>query len=244
VWAPFSPLKKKNLAGHFRTPEPQCKDHPIIRVVLIGPPAAGKGTAAERLKSEYCLCHLSTGEMLREEIRKETKEGLLIEHYVSKGILVPDRIIIDLIRQKISDGACAKGMILDGFPRTLPQAVVLDQILAEDNEELTHVIEFKIDFDLLIERASGRRIHPASGRTYHVKFNPPKVPDVDDITGEPLIKRKDDDENILRERLNSYSKETKPILKFYKTQGILNTVDSSHSIDETWRSVADIIENN
>jgi len=155
--------------------------------------------------------------MLRAAVEAKTELGLKAKDIMAAGKLVPDELVIGLIKDQFNQPECKRGIILDGFPRTTGQAEALDKMFKESGRTLDKVLEFKVDDNILVERISGRRIHKASGRTYHTKFNPPKVEGKDDVTGEPLIQRADDNEHVLKTRLDSYHKETEPILGYYKS---------------------------
>ncbi|KAN0047388.1 hypothetical protein ACTA71_001770 [Dictyostelium dimigraforme] len=200
-----------------------------LRVVFIGPPGSGKGTQAPLIKEDYCLCHLSTGDMLRAAIEQGTETGKQAKTIMDQGGLVPDEVMVNMIKENIQTPECKKGFILDGFPRTVPQAEKLDKMLAEDNKKIDHVLDFSIDDSLLVRRITGRLVHPSSGRSYHREFFPPKVDMIDDVTGEVLIQRSDDNEEVLKKRLESFHKNTKPVLGYYQNKGILSTIDASKS---------------
>ena len=216
----------------------RCSELPERRVIFVGPPGAGKGTHAPKMSEEYCLCHLATGDMLREAVAKGTELGKQAKAVMDRGELVSDELMIGLIQQTLNRPDCQRGMILDGFPRTTVQAQKLDEILEKSGQKITQAVELKIDENLLIERISGRRVHPGSGRSYHVKFNPPKTPDRDDITGEPLTQRKDDNEEALKTRLTAYNNQTVPILQYYRQKAILSSVNADQSIDAVWREIS------
>ncbi len=188
---------------------------PYRRTIFFGPPGAGKGTQAPKIKEEYCLCHLSTGDMLREAVKAGTEMGRKAKAVMDAGKLVSDEIVAGIVAEAIQGPECAKGFILDGFPRTVNQARILDGLLAQKGQSIDRVINLTIDDDLLIKRVTGRFIHPASGRAYNIFFNPPKVAGKDDITGEPLVKRGDDTEEKLRTRLDEFHNKTTPVLKHY-----------------------------
>ena len=182
-----------------------------MNIILLGPPGAGKGTQARFLVEGRNMIQLSTGDMLREAKTSGTEMGLRVAAIMDRGELVTDEIVIGLIREKL-EGDKQGGFIFDGFPRTIPQA----DAMKAAGVKLDYVLEIDVPFDAIIERMSGRRSHPASGRTYHVKFNPPKVEGRDDVTGEPLIQRDDDKEETIRKRLQVYHQQTKPLVDFYK----------------------------
>lgn len=204
--------------------------------ILVGPPGCGKGTASPRIKADYCVCHLATGDMLRDAVRAGTEMGKAAKAVMERGELVSDDIVVGIIKENLNQPQCKGGFILDGFPRTLKQASMLDDILAKQNAKIQSVVNFEIPDALLVERISGRRVHPGSGRSYHVKFNPPKVEGKDDITGEPLIQRKDDNEQALKTRLDAFHAQTKPILDHYKP--VVAHVDATKSIDSVYSQVS------
>lgn len=206
------------------------------RMIFFGPPGAGKGTQAPRIKEEYCLCHLSTGDMLREAVKAGTAMGRKAKAVMDAGKLVSDDIVGGIIAEAIQSPDCAKGFILDGFPRTVNQARILDNLLKEQGAHIDKVINLSIDDDLLIKRVTGRLIHPASGRAYNIYFNPPKVAGKDDITGESLIKRGDDTEEKLRVRLEEFHSKTTPVLKYYGSKvANINADDDMDLITENIR---------
>ncbi|KAJ9121392.1 adenylate kinase [Naganishia onofrii] len=213
------------------------------RLILIGPPGAGKGTQAPKLVEKYCVCHLATGDMLRDQVAKQTQLGKEAKKIMDAGGLVSDEIMIGMIRDQLaSNKDCANGFILDGFPRTVVQAEKLDTMLSAAQQKLDKAIELKVPDQLLISRITGRLIHPASGRSYHREFNPPKKPMVDDITGEPLIQRSDDNVETLRKRLTTYHKQTGPVVDYYRKTGIWAGVDAAQSPKLVWGSISSILD--
>lgn len=214
-----------------------------LRMVIMGPPGAGKGTQSQKIKDKYCICHLATGDMLRSQVASKTKLGLEAKKIMDSGGLVSDEIMVGMIQSELHNNPeCKNGFILDGFPRTVPQATKLDSMLKEDNKKLDHAIEFVIDDNLLVSRVTGRLIHPASGRTYHRIFSPPKIPGKDDVTGEPLIQRSDDNEATLKKRLANYHKQTTPVVEYYKKKSIWSSVDASQSQNVVWASLLAIFD--
>ncbi len=182
-----------------------------MRLILLGPPGAGKGTQAAFICEKYRIPQISTGDMLRAAVKAGTPLGLQAKAVMEAGALVSDDLIINLVKERIAQPDCANGFLFDGFPRTIPQA----DALKAAGVKLDYVLEIDVPFDAIIERMSGRRSHPASGRTYHVKFNPPKVDGKDDVTGEPLIQRDDDKEDTVKKRLEVYSAQTRPLVDYY-----------------------------
>ncbi|TWO69956.1 adenylate kinase [Caenimonas sedimenti] len=182
-----------------------------MRLILLGAPGAGKGTQATFLCQKYGIPQISTGDMLRAAVKAGTPLGLAAKKVMDSGALVSDDIIIGLVKERIAQPDCTKGFLFDGFPRTIPQA----DAMKTAGVQLDCVLEIDVPFEAIIERMSGRRSHTASGRTYHVKFNPPKVAGLDDVTGEPLIQRDDDKEETVRKRLEVYAAQTRPLVDYY-----------------------------
>jgi len=213
-----------------------------LKVVFLGPPGAGKGTQADFLKKDYCVCHLSTGDMLRAAVKQGNALGKQADEIMKRGDLVPDELMVGLIEDAITKPNCKSGFILDGFPRTNVQAEKLDSMLKVNNSKLDQAFEFAIEDSLLVKRVSGRRTHTPSGRTYNVFFHPPKVEGKDDITGEPLTQRSDDNEVALKKRLESFHKMTAPLVGYYKKQGILSTIDASNKSGDVYDKMKGIIQ--
>jgi adenylate kinase len=183
-----------------------------MKIILLGPPGAGKGTQAQFLKDSLQIPQISTGDMLRAAVKAGSPLGQKAKSIMDQGELVPDEIIIELVKNRVQEPDCKKGFLLDGFPRTIAQA----QALLDSNIHIDYVIELKADEDEIVRRITGRRVHPASGRVYHVEFNPPKELGIDDVTGEVLIQRPDDAESTVRNRLQVYQQQTQPLVKFYQ----------------------------
>ncbi|MFP4644949.1 MAG: adenylate kinase [Spirochaetales bacterium] len=197
-----------------------------MNLIFVGPPGAGKGTIAGQSAQKFSIPHISTGDIFRENIRNQTELGRKVKAILDKGELVPDELTIDLVRDRLAQPDAANGWILDGFPRTVEQATALDEFATVDR-----VIYFNVDDEQVIRRLSGRRVHPASGRTYHVEFNPPQRQDIDDVTGEPLILRDDDREEAIRHRLEVYREQTAPVIDYYKNDGRVVEIDAGQSIE-------------
>ena len=182
-----------------------------MRLILLGAPGAGKGTQAAFICRKYGIPQISTGDMLRAAVKAGTPLGLAAKKIMDSGALVGDDIIIGLVKERLAQADCAKGFLFDGFPRTIPQA----DAMKAAGVHLDYVLEIDVPFEAIVERMSGRRSHPASGRTYHVKFNPPQVEGRDDVTGEPLVQREDDKEETVKNRLRVYAAQTRPLVDYY-----------------------------
>lgn len=182
-----------------------------MRLILLGAPGAGKGTQATFIKEKFNIPQISTGDMLRAAVKAGTALGLEAKKFMDAGGLVPDEVIIGLVKERIKDADCQAGFLFDGFPRTIPQAEAMKQA----GVMIDYVVEIDVPDEAIVERMSGRRSHPASGRTYHLKFNPPKVEGKDDITGEDLVQREDDKEEVVKNRLNVYHAQTKQLVGYY-----------------------------
>jgi len=182
-----------------------------MRIILLGAPGAGKGTQAQILKDKFNIPQISTGDMLRAAIKANTKLGLEAKQFMDSGALVPDKLIIELVKERIQDEDCKQGFLLDGFPRTIPQAEAMKQA----SISIDIVIEIDVPDNVIVDRLSGRRTHLASGRIYHIQNKPPKMQDKDDVTGEPLIQRDDDKKETILKRLDVYHSQTKPLVDYY-----------------------------
>ena len=196
-----------------------------MRMVFLGPPGAGKGTVAAKAKEFYGIPHISTGDLFRSNIKNETELGLQVKSILASGGLVPDSITIEMVRNRLSEPDCVNGFILDGFPRTIPQADALAQMT-----DLDAVVDFQISAEEVVERLSGRRMCPSTGRIYHILFNPPKVEGKDDETGEDLIQREDDKEEAIKHRLEVYVAQTQPLIDYYKNKGLIREVKTNNSL--------------
>jgi adenylate kinase len=216
------------------------------RMMLLGGPGAGKGTQALRLTQHFKVPQISTGDMLRAAISAGTPLGTSAKIIMDSGQLVSDEIMIALVEERLSQKDCEHGFLLDGFPRTIPQAHALNQA----GINLDHVIEIRVDDEEIVKRISGRRTHPASGRVYHIDNHPPKQHDLDDETGEPLIQREDDREEIIRKRLDVYHHQTAPLVEYYKSESIsgkpyaakFHTISGEGSVNEIYKRILSAIE--
>ncbi|PWT74455.1 MAG: adenylate kinase [Proteobacteria bacterium] len=182
-----------------------------MRLILLGPPGAGKGTQAANITRKFGIPQISTGDMLRAAVKAGSPLGLEAKKFMDAGLLVPDDVIIGLVTERIKQADCANGFLFDGFPRTIPQA----EAMRKAGVDLDYVVEIDVDDIEIVERLSGRRVHPGSGRTYHVRFNPPKAPGKDDPTGEDLVQREDDKEETVKKRLDVYHTQTKQLVDYY-----------------------------
>jgi len=218
-------------------PTAQAKEKRAVRSVLLGPPGAGKGTQAPQLAESHNVCHLSTGDMLRAISKQDSPLGKKVANTLAAGELVTDSLVIEIIEANLQSEECKCGFMLDGFPRNLVQAKKLDQYLESLDEPLNNVIEFKVDDAVLVGRISGRLIHQASGRTYHAEFAPPKVDMKDDVTGESLMRRPDDNPVILAKRLSIYHEHTAPLIEFYSDKGILRSIDAMQKPDQVFKDI-------
>lgn len=202
-----------------------------MNLIFMGPPGAGKGTQADKIIEQLKIPHISTGDMFREAIAKKTAVGLEAKKYMDDGKLVPDDVTIKVVEERLADKDTEKGFLLDGFPRTIPQAEALDEVLKGMNRKIDKVINLEVPFDLLIRRITGRRVCEDCSATYHVEFNPPKVEGVCDKCGGRLIQRSDDNLENATKRLETYNKQTKPLIDYYGKQGNLVNIDGSKDID-------------
>ncbi|WFC96427.1 adenylate kinase [Malassezia brasiliensis] len=216
-----------------------------VRMVLVGPPGAGKGTQAPKILERFnnMVCHLATGDLLRAQVAQGTELGKQAKKIMDQGGLVSDEIMVGMIKNQLeTNKQCKKGFILDGFPRTTTQAEKLDQMLESRKQQLDTVMELQIPDSLLISRIVGRLVHPASGRSYHTEFNPPKKAMTDDVTGEPLVHRSDDNEATLSKRLATYHQQTTPVTDYYKKHGIWVPIDATRSPSAVWQSISAIFD--
>lgn len=213
-----------------------------MNLIILGPPGAGKGTQAAFISSKQNIPHISTGDMLREAIKNGTELGLQAKAIMDAGNLVSDDLIIELVKERISQSDCERGFLFDGFPRTIPQA----EALIQNNVEIHGVIELVVADEEIIKRMSGRRIHLASGRTYHVDFNPPKKAGIDDETGEDLVIRKDDEPETVKERLKVYWTQTQPLIEYYSSSKNFSdlkylSVDGTLTVDEIKKNIKEFL---
>lgn len=208
-----------------------------MNLIFLGPPGAGKGTMASRLAQDQGIPHISTGDIFRANIKNQTELGKRVKAILDRGDLVPDELTIELVKDRLAQPDTGKGFILDGFPRTIPQAEALTGFAKIDG-----VINFVLTDEEVVKRLSGRRVAPTSGRTYHVLFNPPKKEGFDDETGEKLIIRPDDEVDAVKNRLDVYNRQTAPLIDFYRTKNLLTDLDSSPKPDDVYASLKKLLE--
>jgi adenylate kinase len=208
----------------------------------MGLPGAGKGTQAEKISEKYNIPHISTGDMFRSAIKEGTELGMKAKSFMDQGALVPDEVTIGIVKERLSKDDCAKGFLLDGFPRTIAQAEALQTLLSEMKQEIDHVLHVKVPEEKLVERLSGRRICPTCGRAYHVMYNPPKNEGICDKDGSALIQRDDDKPETVKNRLAINIEQSQPLLDFYEDKGYLVTLDGDQDIDKVFQDIQSIIE--
>lgn len=215
-----------------------------MKMILLGPPGCGKGTQAKILINTYRISQISTGDILREALKKGSPLGLEAKTYMDKGLLVPDHLVIKIIEERLQQADCKSGFILDGFPRTVAQAEALDTTLSKMGLDLKNVFSIEVDEEELIKRLTGRRICRQCGESYHVNFNPPRKEGICDTCQGELYQRDDDKEETIRNRLKVYQAQTAPVINFYKTKGILHSIDGIGSIEEISERIINIIKPN
>jgi adenylate kinase len=208
-----------------------------MKLIIMGPPGAGKGTQAALIKETYNIPHISTGDMFREAIKNQTPLGVEAKSYIDKGLLVPDSVTIGLVKERLANKDCQEGFLLDGFPRTIPQAEALNIILEELNIKLDAVVNIDVDDSVLIDRIVGRRVCPICKAGYHVKYLQPKVEGVCDECGGQLVQRKDDTEETVKNRLEVYANQTKPLLEFYNKLDLVKSIDGIGEIDVIFNNI-------
>ncbi len=213
-----------------------------MRLILLGPPNAGKGTQAQSLINTYQIPQISTGDIFRANIKQETPLGKKAKDYLDQGLLVPDELVVDIVTDRLQKDDCKYGFLLDGFPRTVVQAEALEQFLKEHQQNLDQVLNIHVRTEVLIERAVGRRVCQQCGATYHIKFNPPKKDNICDICGGEVIQRKDDQRETAEKRIKVYEQETAPLIDFYEKRNLLVTIDGEQAIDKVTADILNVLK--
>ena len=213
-----------------------------MKIIMLGAPGAGKGTQAKMLSEKYGIPHISTGDIFRANIKNNTELGKKAKGYMDAGALVPDELVVDLVVDRIKNADCIKGFILDGFPRTIPQAEALDYALNNQNEKIDYAINVDVPDDNIIQRMSGRRACVGCGATYHLVYNPPKKEGICDVCGQKLILRDDDKPETVKKRLDVYHAQTQPLIDYYEKAGKLKEVDGTQDVDKVFADIVKVIE--
>ncbi len=214
-----------------------------MHIIIMGPPGAGKGTQAEKMVNDFGLVHISTGDMFREAVKKGTEMGKKAKEFMDKGELVPDDVVVGIVKERLSQPDCKEGILLDGFPRTIDQAEALEEVLKDLNMKIDAVINVEVAEEELLNRLTGRRVCENCGTTYHVKYNTPKVRNICDHCGGELYQRSDDTVETVKERLQVYRDQTKPIIDYYRKKGIYHEIDGWRAIDEVYADVMKRLNN-
>ena len=212
-----------------------------FNLILLGPPGAGKGTQAGRIVADYGIPHISTGDILRAAVKNQTQMGLEAKRYMDAGELVPDSVVIGIVKDRLQEPDTAKGFLMDGFPRTIPQAEALDEVLESLDRAVTKTIVLLVDEDLLIKRLTGRRICRSCQAPFHVVFTPPKVEGVCDVCGGELYQREDDKESTIRDRLGVYRDQTEPLVQFYQDKSVLERIPGEIGRDRVFEDLKKIV---
>lgn len=212
-----------------------------MKIVMLGAPGAGKGTQAKMIASKYQIPHISTGDIFRANIKNGTELGKKAKSYMDQGLLVPDELTVDLVIDRLAQDDCKNGYILDGFPRTIPQAEALDAALAKLGEKMDYAIDVDVPDENIVSRMSGRRACTGCGATYHIVYNPSKKGDCCEVCGEKLILRDDDKPETVQKRLNVYHEQTQPLIDYYTKQSILRTVDGTQDMNDVFAEIVKIL---
>lgn len=213
-----------------------------MKIIMLGAPGAGKGTQAKRIAEKYGIPHISTGDIFRANIKNQTELGMKAKAYMDQGALVPDELTLELIMDRFTNDDCKNGYVLDGFPRTIPQAEALTKALADKQDAVDYAINVDVPDEAIVSRMSGRRACLACGGTYHIKFNPTKVDGICDACGGELVLRADDKPETVQKRLDVYHEQTQPLIDYYQTQNILKEVDGTLPMEDVFRAIIAILE--
>ena len=213
-----------------------------MKIIMLGAPGAGKGTQAKKIAEKYSIPHISTGDIFRANIKNGTELGKKAKTYMDQGLLVPDELVVDLVVDRVKQDDCSNGYVLDGFPRTIPQAEALDAALSKRGEKMDYAIDVDVPDENIVNRMSGRRACTGCGATYHIVHNPSKKGDVCEVCGETLILRDDDKPETVQKRLTVYHEQTQPLIDYYTQQGILKTVDGTQDMNDVFTDVTKILE--
>ena len=212
-----------------------------MKIIMLGAPGAGKGTQAKMIADKYQIPHISTGDIFRSNIKEGTELGKEAKTYMDKGLLVPDELTVKILLDRVAKDDCKNGYVLDGFPRTIPQAEVLDEALAKLNDKIDYAIDVDVPDENIIRRMSGRRACLACGATYHIEHIPPKTEGICDRCGKELVQRDDDKEETVKNRLNVYHEQTQPLIEYYTKKGILKTVDGTVDMKDVFAAIVKIL---
>ena len=212
-----------------------------MKIIMLGAPGAGKGTQAKKIAAQYSIPHITTGDIFRANIKNNTELGQKAKTYMDKGELVPESLVVDLIMDRFKEADCANGYVLDGFPRTIPQAEALDNALKANGEKVDFAINVEVPDENIINRMSGRRACVGCGATYHIKYNPTKVEGVCDACGEKLILRDDDKPETVKNRLSVYHEQTQPLIDYYNKAGVLAEVDGTKDMEDVFKDIVNIL---
>lgn len=213
-----------------------------MKIIMLGAPGAGKGTQAKKLAEKYGIPHISTGDIFRANIKNGTELGKKAKVYIDQGLLVPDELVVDLVVDRFKNADCKNGYVLDGFPRTIPQAEALDEALSKNGENVDFAIEVDVADELIINRMAGRRACLSCGATYHIVNIPPKKEGICDVCGKELVLRDDDKPETVKKRLAVYHEQTQPLIDYYAAKGILRSVDGTKSMEDTFHEIVQILE--
>lgn len=212
-----------------------------MKIIMLGAPGAGKGTQAKRIAAKYTIPHISTGDIFRANIKEGTELGKKAKTYMDQGLLVPDELVVDLVVDRLLQEDCRNGYVLDGFPRTIPQAESLDEALNKIGEKMDYAIDVDVPDENIVTRMGGRRACVGCGATYHVKYNPTKKEGICDTCGEQLILRDDDKPETVQKRLDVYHEQTQPLIEYYKNAGILKSVDGTMDMEDVFKAIVQIL---